>query len=66
MEALEATDDNSVEFNTFDGELNQQWKKNPVGDSYFTLENVGLNLFLTAFYDTGLGEPDVAIEGKPS
>ena len=67
LEALEDTNDNSVEFKTFGGKLkNQQWKKNDVGDGYFTLENVGLNLFLTAFYDTETSEPDVEIKGKPT
>ena len=64
---MEATDDNLVEFNAFDGNLeNQQWKKNPVRDSYFTLENVGSKKFLTAFYDTETSESDVEIKGKPT
>ena len=52
MEALEALEDDSVEFKTFGGKLkNQQWKKNDVGDGYFTLENDEAGKFLTATAD---------------
>ena len=61
--ALEASNDNTVEFKTYDEKnKNQQWKKGLDKDGYFTLKNVELEKFLTAFFDS---ENDVIIEGKP-
>ena len=64
--ALEALNDDSVEFKAYKkNNKNQHWKKGEKldNDDYFTLKNVELEKFLTAFFDS---ENDVIIEGKPN
>ena len=63
--ALEALNDDSVEFKAYKkNNKNQHWKKGKLDkDDYFTLENVELEKFLTAYFDS---ENDAKIEGKPN
>ena len=61
--ALEALNDDSVEFKAYKkNNKNQHWKKGKLDkDDYFTLENVELEKFLTAYFDS---ENDAKIEGN--
>ena len=64
--ALEALNDNTVEFKAYNEDnKNQHWKKGELDQNgYFTLKNVELEKFLTAFFDSE--NNDAIIEGKPN
>ena len=64
--ALEALNDNTVEFKAYNQDnKNQHWMKGELDQyGYSTLRNVELEKFLTAFFDSD--NNDAIIEGKPN